>query len=100
MLRANVIRHQLDGCGEKRRIISEAQHRQKVRDGIDGQHEIGKRADQRCLNRRWRLAVEGTIVGGQQLLSEGNRRNDALQLAPELTPQRVILAPFECSLCR
>ena len=45
MLRTNVIGHQLDGCGEKGRIIGEAQHRQKVRNGIDGKNEIGKGAD-------------------------------------------------------
>jgi hypothetical protein len=40
-----VIGHQLDGRGEKGRIIGETQNRQKVRHGIDGQNEIGKGAD-------------------------------------------------------
>ncbi len=78
MLRTNVIRHQLDGCGEKGRIIGEAKHRQKVRNGIDRQNKIGECAEQCRLHRCGRFAVKGAIVGGQQLLGEGNRRSNAL----------------------
>jgi hypothetical protein len=65
-------------------VIGEAEHRQKVRHEVEWQDEIGKRAEQRHLHMQRRGAVEGAVIGGQQLFGERQMRRHTLELAPEV----------------
>ena len=66
-------------CGRRHRgIVREAEHRQHIGDGADRQHEIGDGPDQRRLDLQGRVAVESTIISGEQIFGERNLRGDAL----------------------
>ena len=91
MHRADVAGDQLD-CGRQHGgIVGEADHRQHVGNGVERQNEIGERADQRRLHRQRRLAVEGAVIGREQILGERNLRGDAPYLAPEIAAQRAVV---------
>src|ERR1039457_4165784 len=48
-----------------------------------GSTKLGERADQRRLHRQRRVAIEGAVIGGEQIFGEGNGGGHAPQLAPE-----------------
>src|SRR5262249_11320434 len=72
MLRTDVGRDQIDRRRQQRRVIGKPQYGQHVGNGINRQYKISDRAYQRYLDRHRRVAIEGTIVGGEQIFSEGN----------------------------
>src|ERR1043166_6337637 len=84
--------NQTNGGREPRRVVGEADHRQHVGNGVERQHEIGERADERCLHLERRVAVEGAVVGGEQILDEGQAGAEALHLDPEAATDRVLVA--------
>src|ERR1039457_7561236 len=64
-----------------------------------GSTKLGERADQRRLHRQRRVAIEGAVIGGEQIFGEGNGGGHAPQLATEAAAHCaavVILGAPEC----
>jgi len=58
----------------------------------NGQDEIGERAHERCLHLHRRGVVEGAVIGGEQILGEGQPRRHSGGLAPEVAPHARLVA--------
>jgi hypothetical protein len=60
--RRDVRGDQADRGGEHGRVVGEADHRQHVGNDVEGQHEIGERAEERRLHLHRRVAVEAAAT--------------------------------------
>jgi hypothetical protein len=66
---------------------------------MERRNEIDDRRNQRRLHRQRGGAIEGAVIGRQQIFGERNLRGDAPQLAPEVAAQRavvILVAAPEC----
>ena len=58
----------------------------------NGQDEIGERAHERRLHLQRRRVVEGAVIGGEQILREGQPRRHPRGFAPEVAPHALLVA--------
>src|SRR5262249_10765820 len=59
---------------------------------VEGQPEMGGRPHERCLHRQGRRGVEGAVMGGEQILGEGQPRRPPRGLPPEIAPHARLVA--------
>ena len=92
MLRTQVASHHAQHRKQYGGIVGKAKKRQHVGHKVERQHEIGERADQRGLHLQRRVAIEGAIIGGEQILGERQAGTDTAYLAPEAAAYRLLVA--------
>jgi NADPH2:quinone reductase len=98
--RADAVGDELNRGHQHRGIVGETDDRQHVGNGVDRQHEISDRRNERRLHAERRIPVEGAIIGRKQFLGEWNPRGHTLELAPEVALKRaVVVAAPECRAC-
>ena len=71
---------------EQRRIVGEAEPRDHVGDDVDGQDEIGDGRKQHAAHAHRGRRVERAVIGGDQVVDEGNHPGEPLELGPEVAP--------------
>src|SRR5258705_1092473 len=92
MLGPDVSGYEPQRRGQHRRVIRIAKNRQDVGNEIDRQNEIGERAEERGFHLDRRGAVEGAVIGGEEIFGERQTSRDALGLAPEPAPHPRLVA--------
>ena len=89
--RGDVRGDETDHRGEQRRIVGEAKPRDHVGDDVEGQDEIGDGGEQHAAHPHRRRRVERAVIGGDQVLDEGNLPAKRLSLAQK--SRRTLAAP-------
>src|SRR5207247_13086 len=81
-----------NGGDKYRHVIGEADAQKKIRNGIDGQHEIGQRTQKNALHLERRGAVESAVIGCNRVLGKRNGGKDTGHLGPEARTYFLLVA--------